>query len=182
MKSRFWLWLLVYGLALLALVGVLRWRESHRVESPDQANTTVAFAPQTPYVGRMPITMPLKNFALSEFQRPELVDQRAADFLQLVRDLYGAPLRLTDDARTPQENETLAGAAPNSLHLKGQAFDLAPLPDVNALYKFTRAVLMAAEATGANVELGLYAGVKGHIHLGIRWDNEPNRLYTRLEG
>lgn len=130
----------------------------------------------------MPLTAPLKNFALHEFQHPELVEQRAADFLQLVRDLYGAPLRLTDDARTADENATLPGAASTSLHLSGQAFDLAPLPGVNALYRFVQACLMAAQATGANIELGLYQGANGHIHLGIRWDNEPNRLYTRHDG
>lgn len=127
----------------------------------------------------MPLTRDLPNFKLTEFQHPELVEERAALFLQAVRTLYGAPIHVTNDGRTAAENATISDAAPNSLHVSGQAFDLAPLPDVNAQARFAAACFYVAASLGMTFELGIYAGPNAHIHLGIRWDNTPTRLYVK---
>lgn len=127
----------------------------------------------------MPLTRDLPNFKLSEFQHPELVEERAAAFLQAVRSLYGAPLYVTSDARTEEENAAIPDAAPSSLHLAGQAFDLASLPDVHAQARFAAACFYVAALHNVTFELGIYAGPNAHIHLGVRWDNTPTRLYVK---
>jgi hypothetical protein len=108
----------------------------------------------------------LRHFALSEFRHPELVDDAAAVFLDDVRDLYGGPLIVTSDARTPEENTAAPGHSPTSLHLVGRAFDLRWLADPEALWRFVDAVYVTAGER--SVELELVHGPRDqHLHVGL---------------
>lgn len=100
----------------------------------------------------------LRHFHPSEFKHPDLVDGEAARFLDDVRGRFGAPLVLTSDARLPIENAAASGSAPTSWHLVGRAFDLKWLTPAALLWRFTRAVVFAAEAWGRPVELELVDG------------------------
>lgn len=69
----------------------------------------------------MPLTRDLRHFKLSEFKHPELVEERAALWLDELREVWGQPIILTDDARPP--GVIPPGGSAKSLHFKGQAFD-----------------------------------------------------------
>lgn len=126
----------------------------------------------------MPLTHDLPNFALTEFQHPELIDERAALYLQTVRTLYAAPIRVTNDGRTKAENAAIPESAPESLHLKGQAFDLKLPGDAWRLWMFVSAVAIA-RPRNMSVELGIYTGKNAHVHLGVAWDGRPSKLYLK---
>jgi len=108
----------------------------------------------------------LRHFDVSEFRHPELVDDTAAVFLDDVRELYGAALIVTSDARTLEENDAAAGSSPTSLHLLGRAFDLRWIDDPEALWRFVDAVYVTAGDRA--VELELVNGPSDrHIHVGL---------------
>src|SRR5207245_3265460 len=96
----------------------------------------------------MALTNNLVHFQLSEFRHPELVDAQAAVMLDEVRDRYGKPLALTSDARTVDENASLPGASPTSLHLLGRAFDLRCINNPADRYAFVVAVVGVARLYG----------------------------------
>ena len=70
-----------------------------------------------------------KYFKISEFDSPDREgsgDMMEEDFLErldLVRDLYGAPIQVTSGYRTIEHNERVGGVK-NSSHLLGWAADL----------------------------------------------------------
>jgi zinc D-Ala-D-Ala carboxypeptidase len=53
-----------------------------------------------------------------------LVNEEALDALQRLRNALGKPINVTSAYRSPAHNATLRGAAPNSQHLEGAAFDV----------------------------------------------------------
>lgn len=53
-----------------------------------------------------------------------LVNADALDKLQELRNRLGVPIILTSAYRSPQHNATLPGAAKNSFHMQGNAFDV----------------------------------------------------------
>jgi len=122
----------------------------------------------------------LRWFRPREFRHPELVEAEAAHFLDAVRETYGAPLVLTSDARTPEENAAARGSSPTSLHLQGRAFDLQWIPDPEALWRLVDAVYLVA---GRNpIELELVNSVTDkHIHLGCLASGRVSRLLIRAD-
>ena len=90
----------------------------------------------------------MRWFRPREFRHPELVEAEAAHFLDAMRETYGAPLVLTSDARTPEENAAARGSSPTSLHLQGRAFDLQWIPDPEALWRLVDAVYLVAGGPG----------------------------------
>ena len=122
----------------------------------------------------------MRWFRPREFRHPELVEAEAAHFLDAVRETYGAPLVLTSDARTPEENAAARGSSPTSLHLQGRAFDLQWIPDPEALWRLVDAVYLVA---GRNpIELELVNSVTDkHIHLGCLASGRVSRLLIRAD-
>lgn len=112
----------------------------------------------------------LRHFTAAEFRHPELIVPEAARFLDLVRDIYGQPLLVTSDARTPEENAAASGSSPNSLHLQGRAFDLRMPETREELWKLVEAVHFARQRPGFQlaVELELVHGpTDHHVHVGV---------------
>jgi hypothetical protein len=95
----------------------------------------------------------LRWFPPHEFQHPDLVDEQAVRVLDEVREQYGFPIILTDDARLP--GEAPSGASPMSLHYMGRAFDLVFPPTREFAWELLRAIVKVQEATGCSLELEL---------------------------
>lgn len=127
----------------------------------------------------------LKHFAPSEFKHPDLVDYSAAAFLDRLRDAYGAPITLTSDARTREQN-TKAGGSPTSLHLLGRAFDLRWPGSEQQAWSWLEAYFVALgwkpPADPRSVELELvHSATDKHIHFGFFPDDRPSRLIVAAE-
>ena len=122
----------------------------------------------------------LRWFQAREFRHPELVDAEAAHFLDAVRDTYGAPLVLTSDARTPEENAAAQGSSPTSLHLHGRAFDLRWIADPEALWRFVDAVYLVAGTNPVELEL-VNSQQDQHIHLACLSPGRVSRLLIRAD-
>lgn len=119
----------------------------------------------------------LVHFTASEFKHPELMESTFCYFLDAVRTRYGAPLVITSDGRTPEENAVASGSSPTSLHLLGRAVDLRWMDDAVARWGFVNAVFDTAKSVGASIELELVNGpADRHMHVGVFPDHRPSRL------
>lgn len=112
-----------------------------------------------------------KWFKLRELKHPEVVNQTALELLSEIREQADQPLVITDDGRLPTEHPT--GSVADSLHYKGQAFDLR-IKDKSAeeLFRFVRAVVNVADwvcrGAKSGVEIELVSSVTDHhLHVGF---------------
>jgi hypothetical protein len=125
------------------------------------------------------ITAPLQFFRPEEFRHPELVDDGCAQFLDRVRALYGQPITLTSDARTPEEEiaaladapeesgkaaDLLAQTVASSLHVQGRAFDLHWPAHAEDRYALLWTLMRQAFTAQLILEL---EPVPTHLHVGI---------------
>lgn len=128
----------------------------------------------------------LKFFKLTEFRHPELVNPIAAEMLDEIRKQANFPLVLTDDARLPTDKPT--GYAKDSLHYKGQAFDIR-INNLSAvqLFDLIMAVInvsmWVARGSKAGVEMELVSSKSDkHLHVGFfLGDGRANRLIVSAE-
>lgn len=95
----------------------------------------------------------LKHFAPQEFSHPDLVDNQAVRVLDEIRDVYGFPMILTDDARLP--GEAPPGASATSLHYTGRAFDVVFPSTREFAWELARAVFQVQAASRLGLELEL---------------------------
>jgi hypothetical protein len=117
----------------------------------------------------------LQHFRVGEFRHPDLVDPEAARFLDDVRDRYGSPVYITDDARMPEDHP--AGGSPSSLHYAGRAFDLKWIQPATQLARFVESVIVVAGERGCDYELELVNSLKDrHVHLGLQRPGHPSEL------
>jgi hypothetical protein len=128
----------------------------------------------------MPITSPLRHFALSEFRHPELVTNESAVWLDDIRESYGFPLVITSDARTVAENAAASGSSPTSLHLQGRAFDLRYPASAELVWRFVDAVFLASGLRPVELEL-VNSAQDTHIHIALLPDGTPSRLIVRAD-
>lgn len=132
----------------------------------------------------MPIPRDLKWFAEREFRNPLLVEEEAVRFLDEVRDLYGAPIVVTSDARTAEDNERVGGS-PTSWHLRGRAFDLRYPADERLAWRLVDAICVMGDAwrgRGVTIELELvYSARDKHVHLAVKRDGSPSRLIVAAD-
>lgn len=133
------------------------------------------------------LTHDLKHFALNEFKHPELVNEKAAEFLDELREQFGQPLTLTDDARLPTDLPTGTPGPGKSLHYVGQAFDLR-IHDFDdlTLWKLVNAAInvgnWVARGNFGGMELELvWSSTDKHMHVGFFLDGRANRLSIRTE-
>ena len=133
----------------------------------------------------MSVPPDLQFFMMSEFRHPDLVDAWSARQLDGVRATYGESLTITDDARTADDLPP-GSAGSNSLHRKGQAFDLRTRDKteqqmwslVDAIYVTAATIPVAI----GGVELELVASsTDHHLHVGWFKDGRPSRLLIRAE-
>lgn len=128
----------------------------------------------------------LRHFKSKEFEYPDLCNPVALQLLDEVREQYGKPLIVTDDARIAGDIPT--GGSLTSLHYKGQAFDIR-VKDINSedLWRLNVAVInvatWVARGNKAGVEFEIVWGEKDHhIHLGFfLGDGRKNRLIIKTE-
>ena len=93
-----------------------------------------------------------------------LIDIRAVDKLQSLRDMMAQPLTVNSAYRCPEHNKAVGGS-PKSYHLQGKAFDIALTPGIDQ--EQLRAVAVKAGFTG----FGIYPTF---IHV----DTGPEREWT----
>lgn len=128
-----------------------------------------------------------KYFKTDKFNRVELINQTALEILDEIRDAFGRPIVVTDDARV--EGEPLPpGASGNSLHFKGQAFDIRSRDWSNEdMWTFVAAVVNVANwvcrGAKAGVELEIvHSKTDKHAHVGFfLGDGRKNRFIVRAE-
>jgi uncharacterized protein YcbK (DUF882 family) len=107
-----------------------------------------------------------RNFSKSEFAcrccgKAE-IDQRLVDALQELRDLAGAPVRVTSGYRCPDHNRAVGGAK-QSRHLLGHAADIV-IKDLSVAGMYELAERVDAFREGG---IGVYPE-RGFIHVDIR--------------
>jgi peptidase M15-like protein len=124
----------------------------------------------------------LRFFKWSEFRHPELFDYSFAVFIDQVRYEYGWPIVLTNDARTPAENEALRsqGSAPNSRHLAGQAIDMEFPPSSNHLWRLVEAVMKVAGERPIELEL-VNSSVDTHVHIAFLEPGRASKLLVKAD-
>jgi len=128
----------------------------------------------------MPVPVNLRWFKPWEFNHPELVNTKAAWLLDEIRQQFGRPIVITDDARIIGQ-PLPPGASGNSLHFRGQAFDLRIRNwSREELWYFVTVVQTIAHGlpqAEAGVELELvWSRTDKHAHVGFFFDGRPNRL------
>ena len=128
----------------------------------------------------MPITSPLRYFKLSEFKHPELVLDQCAVMLDDIRGHYGAPITITSDARTPEENTAASGSSPTSLHLEGRAFDLRYPPTAELAWRLVDAVYLVSGDRPVELEL-VHSDQDQHVHIALLHEGQHSRLIIRAD-
>ena len=96
-----------------------------------------------------------------------LIHEPSLDMLQALRELLGVPMLVNSAYRTPQYNATLPGAAKNSQHLVGRAYDISMLNHDPARF------IGAAEQVGFT-GIGTYPG-SNFVHI----DTGPKRRWGK---
>lgn len=124
----------------------------------------------------------LKWFKADKLRHPELCDYPFFVFLDSVREEYGFPLVLTNDARTPVENAALEarGAAPNSRHLAGQAVDIAFPATANHLWQLVAAIVKCQRAIPVELEI-VHGPTDRHVHLAWLPQGRASSLEVALD-
>ena len=103
----------------------------------------------------------------------EALRQLAEQLLEPLREAYGKPIAVTSGYRSPEVNARIAGAAPASQHIRGEAADCFTGDDPQLLVE----VLLAS---GLAFDQAItYAG-KPIVHLSYR--KGRNRREVRLSG
>ena len=128
-----------------------------------------------------------KWFKTDKFNHIELVNQTALELLDEVRDAFGYPLIITDDARVRGE-PLPPGASGNSLHFDGQAFDIRTRDwTTEKMWTFVAAggniAHWVARGQEAGIELEIvHSKTDKHGHVGFfLGDGRKNRFIVRAE-
>lgn len=122
----------------------------------------------------------LKWFKWAEFRHPELCDFQFLYFLDQVREEYGWPIRLTSDARTPEENVAASGHSETSRHLVGQAVDMEFPPTSNHLWRLAEAVFKVAGERVIELEL-VNSAVDQHVHIAFLQPGRASKLLVKAD-
>lgn len=131
----------------------------------------------------------LRHFVAGEFDHPEMMDHKFLLWLDKVREQCGVQFLVTDDGRTPEENQKLlsAGASTTSLHLLGRAVDFVPRVRKDqtisqALWCIAEAVIDRAGEAPGGVELEIVRSSKDfHCHIGVFPDRREPRLVIKAD-
>jgi len=125
-----------------------------------------------------------KNFSRSEFAcrccgKTE-IDQRLVGALQELRDLAGAPVRVTSGYRCPEHNRAVGGAK-RSQHLLGNAADIV-IKNLSVASMYELATRVQAFRNGG---IGVYPE-QGFIHVDVRegrarWGHLAGKYVTLAE-
>lgn len=127
----------------------------------------------------------LRWFKPTELNHPELCAEDALQFLDMVRNRFGAPITVTDDARLPSDHPS--GSSPTSWHYKGRAFDLRAPTSPQLLWRLVAAIVLTLEDWkvlhgGHSIELELVSGpTDKHIHFALKNDASASELELALD-
>lgn len=129
------------------------------------------------------ITEDLQWFKLRDWKHADIVNTRAAYWLNEVRISFGAEIVVTGDGRPAGEKPS--GGVDDSLHYIGQAFDLRSRAwNQRQRWAFLRAVMdvddrMPLAERGIQLEL-VQGPTDQHFHLGFYLDGRPSELALAL--
>lgn len=106
------------------------------------------------------------------------LDHGFIEKLDKAREIAGIPFVITSGLRTPEKNQSVIGAVPDSAHLKGLAVDLRVTSSRDAAL-----IIDAAKAAGIS-RRGVYVDScwnPRHIHLDVDPDKIENVLFVKPE-
>lgn len=106
------------------------------------------------------------------------LDPTFIEKLDKARDIAGIPFVITSGYRTPEKNQSVIGAVPDSSHLKGLAVDLRVTSSREAAL-----VIDAAKSAGID-RRGIYVDSywnPRHIHIDVDPDKINDVLFIKLE-
>ena len=106
-----------------------------------------------------------------------MTDETVQKFDKL-RDILGFPLILTSGFRSPEKNQSVIGAVPDSSHCKGMAGDFRVRSSHEAY-----AIVMAAKEVGIN-RIGIYVDSywnHRHLHLDIDPEKIAEVIFIKAE-
>lgn len=116
-----------------------------------------------------------------EHLEPEYVaklDMARAKTIEFDPEKRGVPFRISSGFRTPETNQSLIGAIPNSAHCKGLATDLS-VNNSNEVFLIVSALL----AVGIN-RIGIYVDKEFlpiHIHNDVDLEKPPQVIFIKQE-
>lgn len=117
-----------------------------------------------------------------KYFKPEEVEGLNEEFvakLDQARHLAGIPFVIASGLRTPEKNQSVVGAVPNSAHLKGLAVDLA------ASNSHDVSLIVHAAKTVGITRIGIYVNrdfEPVHIHLDVDPDKVTEVIFVKQEG
>lgn len=117
-----------------------------------------------------------------KYFKPEEVEGLDDEFvakLDQARHIAGIPFVITSGLRTPEKNQSIIGAVPNSAHLKGLAVDLR-VENGHEVFLIAK----AAEKVGIT-RVGIYVDEKNqpvHVHLDLDPDKPNEVTFVKREG
>ena len=99
--------------------------------------------------------------------------------LDMARKIAGIPFIITSGLRTPEKNQSIIGAVPESSHLKGLAVDLSVSNshDVSRIIDAARKVGITRRGIYVNAE-----NIPTHIHLDVDLEKPTDVLWVKKEG
>ena len=109
----------------------------------------------------------MKYFDKSEFNNFEMMDEKLLSMLDKMRGIYGYPIKITSDYRSPEHPIEAAKEQPGE-HAYGAAVDI--VSDVGG--KTFRLVKAAIEVGFTRIGI---SRKKGFIHLGIGYPGAPEK-------
>lgn len=99
--------------------------------------------------------------------------------LDQARHIAGFPFVITSGFRTPEKNQSVIGAVPDSSHLKGLAVDLRVENDHEVSL-----IVDSCKAVGIS-RRGIYVdgnGVPTHVHVDLDAEKVPDVIWIKREG
>ena len=109
----------------------------------------------------------MKYFDKSEFNNFEMMDEKLLSMLDKMRGIYGYPIKITSDYRSPEHPIEAAKEQPGE-HAYGAAVDIESVGDG----KTFRLVKAAIEVGFTRIGI---SRKKGFIHLGIGYPGAPEK-------
>lgn len=107
------------------------------------------------------------------------LDPEFCSKLDLARKFANIPFKISSGFRSPEKNQSVVGAVPDSSHLQGLAVDLV-VENSHEVY-----LIIAASVSVGITRFGIYTnndGIPTHVHLDVATDRVQEVIWVKKEG